>query len=350
MVRRNHWSEVTIRFPRNHWYVGAFRAEVGRSPLARTLLGLPVVLYRTVADRVAAVAGSCPHRGYPMSRGTLVDGGIRCGYHGLTFADGSGLCQSPAVAEAGSAPVQLRQFPVREAGPFVWVWLGDPELAGAAAVPGGEDLGFGAAAWRADPTGYLYVRARYRMLCDNLLDTTHIDFVHAGSLGRAPLLFEQTRGPSPERIGVTRESRANPAALFADLFPGGDGPVDVTIGSEFCGPGFIVAVRTEFAQTAPGRASAPFATMTFVHAITPETARSTHYFPAFARDFRLDDERFSAEMNARNLVVASEDKAAVESIEAVAGAGDHGAGFSLPGDAVALLAGDAIAHLVDRER
>jgi len=346
-TRRERSDELP--FPLNHWYVGALRDEIGTVPFARTLLGRPVVFYRPTAQHAVAVAGRCPHRGYPMSRATVVDGGLRCGYHGLTF-DETGICRSLAAHDGVAERARLRSFPVLEAGPFVWVWLGDPRLADRALLPCGAEVGFGQAGWRTDATGYVNVRARYAMLCDNLLDTSHIDCVHAGSLGRAPLTFQQTIAPSRERIGVVRESRGNAAALFTYLLPGCTGPIDVTIAAEFCGPGFIVAVRTEFAHAANGRPAERIATMAFVHAVTPESETSTHYFPAFVRDFRLDDEPFTAEMNARNLIVAREDQAAVEAIEATPGVADRAGGFSLPGDEVALVARRELARLVDREQ
>jgi len=340
-----------MRFPRDHWYVGALSAEVGHVPLARTLLGVPVVFYRTAAGQAVAVAGVCPHRGYPMSRATVVEGGIRCGYHGLTFADDSGICRALASDGNTNAAARLRQFPVLEAGPFVWLWLGEPDRCDPALLPAAGDIGMGRDDWRTDPTSYVHVAARYGTLCDNLLDTTHIDFVHAGSLGRAPLRFEELYGPTLDRIGVARESCGNDAALFASLLPDVSEAIDVAIAAEFCGPALIVAVRTDFTCASEnGHPPEPRGTMAFIHALTPETETSTHYFPAFVRNFRLDDERFSAEMNARNLIVAREDQAAVEAIEsATRGAAFDAPTFSLPGDDLALLARRKIAQLLAAE-
>ena len=50
--------------PRNGWYVAAHAAEIARAPLARDILGEPVVLYRREDGRAVAVGGRCPHRHY----------------------------------------------------------------------------------------------------------------------------------------------------------------------------------------------------------------------------------------------------------------------------------------------
>ena len=79
------------RFPRNQWYVGAHSAEVGRHLLARWLLDVPVVFYRTENGQPVALVDTCPHRQFPLSQSRLSGDTIECGYHGLVF-DAAGRC------------------------------------------------------------------------------------------------------------------------------------------------------------------------------------------------------------------------------------------------------------------
>jgi vanillate O-demethylase monooxygenase subunit len=72
-------------FIRNQWYVSAWDNEVGRQPLARTLLGEPIVLYRKLDGAVAAFADACPHRLLPLSMGMVEGDNLRCRYHGVMF-------------------------------------------------------------------------------------------------------------------------------------------------------------------------------------------------------------------------------------------------------------------------
>ena len=58
-------------FVRNTWYVAAWDAEVTDKPLARTILGKEVVLYRTSGGQVVALEDRCPHRHLPLSQGFL---------------------------------------------------------------------------------------------------------------------------------------------------------------------------------------------------------------------------------------------------------------------------------------
>jgi phenylpropionate dioxygenase-like ring-hydroxylating dioxygenase large terminal subunit len=59
-----------MNFLRNVWYVGAWDHEVSADqPLARTLLGEPVVFFRNAAGQVQALLDRCPHRFAPLSMG-----------------------------------------------------------------------------------------------------------------------------------------------------------------------------------------------------------------------------------------------------------------------------------------
>lgn len=336
-------------YPFNAWYVGALSSELGRFLFPRTLLGLPVVFYRTAMGRAMAAFGICPHRSYPLKNGTLTHDGIQCGYHGLIF-DTSGTCRQLLRPGVGTVRSSLRMFPVAEQGPLVWVWLGDPRLADLATIPRTANLGVGSPGWRVDCSGYLNVRARHQVLCDNLLDSAHIDFVHNTSLERAPLFGVAKLASHPTTCTVSRESLANDAANFAFLLPGITGEVDIVMTSEFRGPGLIVAVQSHFYRSvASGEPREPIAEMAFAHALTPETPTSTHYFPLFMRNFRLRDEMLSAVMGAQNLLVAEEDKAVVELVEAARALYADQMDLSTAEDAAALQARRLIANMIDAE-
>lgn len=64
-------------FARNQWYVAAYRHEVGRELLGRTVLGEPLVFYRAEEDGAAvALAGRCVHRRYPLSAAAAAEGTV----------------------------------------------------------------------------------------------------------------------------------------------------------------------------------------------------------------------------------------------------------------------------------
>ena len=72
-------------FIRDQWYIAGWDHEVGRKPLARTICGEPVVLYRSLAGVPVALYDACPHRLLPLSMGMLEGDNLRCKYHGMLF-------------------------------------------------------------------------------------------------------------------------------------------------------------------------------------------------------------------------------------------------------------------------
>src|SRR6478752_10884062 len=80
--------------PLNAWYVAAWDHEVtSREPLARTVAGRPLALWRTADGRVSALADACWHRLAPLSKGKILGEELQCPYHGLRY-NRAGRCTS----------------------------------------------------------------------------------------------------------------------------------------------------------------------------------------------------------------------------------------------------------------
>src|SRR5262245_19283114 len=76
----------------NYWYFACQSRELGKRPLARTVLGVPLVIFRGEGGKPAALLDRCPHRNAPLSIGRVIGGGrLECAYHGWQF-DGAGAC------------------------------------------------------------------------------------------------------------------------------------------------------------------------------------------------------------------------------------------------------------------
>jgi vanillate O-demethylase monooxygenase subunit len=77
-----------MTFVQNVWYPAAWADEVGpETLLARTIAGIPVVMFRTEQAGATALLDRCPHRFAPLSKGRKQADGVACGYHGLAFND-----------------------------------------------------------------------------------------------------------------------------------------------------------------------------------------------------------------------------------------------------------------------
>ena len=119
-------------YPKNAWYVACTPDEIADKPLGRTICGEKIVFYRPAPDQVAALDDFCPHRGAPLSLGTVCEGHLQCGYHGLRVE-----CTGKSVSMPGQRVQgfpKAKSFPVVERYGFIWVWPGDADKADPATI------------------------------------------------------------------------------------------------------------------------------------------------------------------------------------------------------------------------
>lgn len=182
---------------RNRWYMAAFSNEISREPIERTLLNKPVVMYRKEAGEPVAMFGLCPHRHFPLAKGKLEGDAIKCGYHGFTFAD-TGECID--VPSQDNVDFEFCQpvYPLEERGPICWIWMGDSDKCDTRLIPPYEDFGLDQPGEHYSSESYFFLQGRAQLLIDNLMDLSHLPYVHhqlgsggGDELKKIPLLVEE---------------------------------------------------------------------------------------------------------------------------------------------------------------
>jgi phenylpropionate dioxygenase-like ring-hydroxylating dioxygenase large terminal subunit len=166
---------------RDAWYVAAFSRDlVAGKIFARKIAGERVLLYRKRDGAVVALKDRCPHRSFPLSAGFLEEDDVVCGYHGMRFAP-DGRCvkvpSQPTVPRAMAA----RSYPVVEEAPVIWIWVGNKDIAATTPLPS-QDWFLERGGWAAAHS-YLHVRASYVHLHENLMDLSHLTFLHSRTFG-----------------------------------------------------------------------------------------------------------------------------------------------------------------------
>jgi phenylpropionate dioxygenase-like ring-hydroxylating dioxygenase large terminal subunit len=167
-----------------HWFIVATSAELRRAPITRTLMGVPLVVFRDGEGKPGALLDRCPHRNVPLSLGEVVGGELQCAYHGWRF-DRGGSCRfvpslvGDSAAKARNAP----SYAAMEQDGFVWVYSTPNE------APKTLPYTFPALG-----KGYTTVRRRVESestmhaALENALDVPHTQFLHKG------LFRAKTRG------------------------------------------------------------------------------------------------------------------------------------------------------------
>jgi len=302
----------TGMFLRNAWYTAIWSKDLHDEPVARTIIGDDVVLYRGASGKAVALEDRCCHRAAPLSRGKVTGDALQCGYHGMTF-DGAGRCIEVPMQPMVPPGAQVRAYPVAEKWSTVWIWMGDPAKADEAKIPSLPWLS--SPEWKLTP-GYMHIEAAGQLLVDNLLDFSHVIHLHPKTLAGDP---REATTPvktesSAEGIRVGRWMLDfEPAPLFAAA-GGFNGRIDRWQFANWRAPALVfMDVGAAPAGTgAPEGDRSQGVSVWSTHMITPETETSCHYHFGWARNFKLEDEAMSQLIFDGTLATFLEDKAMIE--------------------------------------
>ncbi len=334
-------------YPRNAWYVGAFAGEVNRTPFERTILGERVLFYRTEGGLPVAVDGRCAHRRFPLVAGTLSGDEIVCKYHGWQF-DGSGACTAIPSQSRVPPGCKIRSYPVVEMWNWVWIWTGDPALADASMIPDSTTQLFVTNRdWHAVTCGHSMLGARWQLMIENLLDLSHLSFVHDRSIGTSAVAATPVETKTfPGGLVATRMMRDGVVPESFRRLMHIDGNADRTTSSTFYAPGITLS-GSRF--TEPGTGDHVYGDFRVLHVATPETPTTTHYFWGWTRSFALGDDAFTEKMTTMLYDVFLEDKAAIELQEQAIAEDEDRNDFSAAADAPALRGRHLLEEMMDAE-
>lgn len=300
-------------FPLDMWYVAAQSKELVDKPLARTLLNHPVVLYRTPDGKVSALQDRCCHRQLPLSCGTIETAGLRCGYHGLLF-DGSGKCIEVPGQDKVPRKAKVNAYPVIEQDALVWIWFGSDASVEPLNMPPRYQ-------YHSDPR-YVYdgdvyhYDAPYQLVHDNLLDLSHLGYVHLKTIGgdaKTHMNAQMQVTSQDNDVKVVRYMpNSTPPPTYLAAYPFKD-KIDRWQEIEFC-PSHLsiwtggVDVNTD-AVDDPNRGGFH---MRGLHCITPETSETCHYFWTMATNPETNIAEIKAKVVEQTRLTFDEDKVIIE--------------------------------------
>jgi vanillate O-demethylase monooxygenase subunit len=294
------------------WWVAARGDEVTEKPLARWLLDTPVVLYRLSDGAPAALYDRCPHRWAPLSEGRVDGDAIVCPYHGMEFG-ADGACTRVPTQKMMPKNARVQSFAVRESGRFIWIWMGDPD-----AIDGDPvDMSYTADPGWSVVTGYYEVDANWVLIRENVLDLTHIAFLHANTFKQKDWVNPPEAYMDGDTVIYRQEFAAAP---LSPLFCAGMGlPEDKPV--ERVQEGRMPSLAVSFSDwnvhdpaPEPGR-RADFL-MRGCHIVTPAIGGKTHYFWAAAFDVPEISDEVAEKTKASIIAAFDEDRGLLEKMQA----------------------------------
>ncbi|HUK60520.1 MAG TPA: aromatic ring-hydroxylating dioxygenase subunit alpha [Stellaceae bacterium] len=279
-------------FLRNAWYPAATVDELAAGQLfPRIVLNEPIVLFRDAGTgKVAALEDRCCHRGAPLSIGQITDRGLVCGYHGLVF-DARGICiDMPGSHGRIPESARVRSYPVSETGGFVWIWMGDPAGADEDLIPSLPRHGDIDDRTARRAHGVMHVKANYVLFLENLMDLTHLPFVHKTSIGGHPEDHADAQMETHDTPNGVHFSRlmldAVPPPGYAKRY-GFAGKIDRWEEFDYVAPATVLQFTgaVDAGDYKKGIRSGHHH-LRGIHTFLPETERSCFYFWSFVDGFR----------------------------------------------------------------
>ncbi len=188
---------------------------------------------------------------------------------------------------------RVKKYPLVEHGLWLFIWPGDPDKADPALLPPLDEIGFTNPDFRFQPFYSLEVEGRYQLLNDNLLDLTHLAYLHGSSIGVEGNASAPEEREESDYVLKSRRHMKNVPIMAAQAGTFGyDGPVNRVSGMNFYLPGFHAGLdEMTIPDDAPERAGEKLTVHRVVHAVTPAKRDSCNYF--FAMGGILTDEEFA---------------------------------------------------------
>lgn len=167
----NVWTPVTL----------ARRLKAGR-PLPVQVAGEKVVFFRSAEGRVSALLDRCPHRGVALSLGKVTPSGcLECPFHAWQFDGAGNATHVPLNPDAKRERLFATALPAREVGGLLWLYTAPTDRPEPAEPVVADSLTRGDLARAAIEVEWA---AHWTRAMENMLDSPHVPFVHAGTIGR----------------------------------------------------------------------------------------------------------------------------------------------------------------------
>jgi phenylpropionate dioxygenase-like ring-hydroxylating dioxygenase large terminal subunit len=291
-----------MAYLKDTWYCASWAGDLVDAPVGIKILGEDIALYRDSTGKASAVSGRCPHRFAPLSKGKVKGDVIECPYHGLQF-DCSGTCVVNPHGRGIIPPrARLKSYALVEKHGVLWIWMGDAANADPSKI---IDLPFIVDKRYAVVTGRLPVKADYQLMIDNLLDLTHVAYIHPTTVGLPPehIVGETKMDYKFESDGRVVKSNYSffnvpPTAQLKHIFKDELGDVFVYV-TWHPASSFYLDIGMSPRGVAKGDVANPTDDVCLIpsaHLIVPETEDTCHYFYALSRNIDIHNEEEIKEM------------------------------------------------------
>jgi len=345
-------GEMFEPFVRNAWYLVGWSDELGDEIIGRTIMNENIVLFRDVNSQAVALEDRCCHRGAPLTHGKIVEDGLQCGYHGLVF-NAAGKCVKNPGQEKIPPHARVDCYPIVERQHFIWIWMGDPLAADVSKI---IDFSYFTQVDQCPSRkGVMEIEANYVMMVDNLMDLSHLGYVHGNTIGGDPESHSNAEMKVvPTETGVKMERwmcDVQPPPTFTKSVEFG-GHVDRWQDFEFVAPSTVLqwSGGIDVGKNARNNREQEGFHFRIVHSATPKTENSYYYFFGIGHHHRVGDPNVTEELYQENYATFLEDREIMEAQQVRLEQSPEGPIVPIYSDAAVAQARRALHRLISTER
>lgn len=318
----------------------------------RTIVNESIVFYRLEDGTAVALNNRCPHRFAPLHMGVLMEDTIRCPYHGLRFNQSGKCVDNPRGNDHIPKLACVKSYPLIERYNALWIWMGDSEKCTPDTIP---EFDFLESSKNYSGTSYMLVEGNYLLESDNILDLSHIEFMHP--------MFASTNVSSANFECVIEDETVWSKRLIIDedpnqyirdnfrITPGVN--VDRWLNVRWNAPS-VLALWVGAVDTGKPHEEGKKYESAIAHLFTPETDSSAHYFfsASVPHSMGIEGEELAiGRTKALEAPFSLEDKPIIEAVEKMMNGEDFWSlkPLILHGDAPGIRARRILGNMIQRE-
>ena len=167
---------------RRHWIAACLSEEVAErdgAPVKVRLLGEDLVVFRDSKGRIGVLDAYCTHRRASLLFARNEECGLRCLYHGWKFDVDGNVLERASEPPGSKMPEGLRQkaYPAREAGGFVWCFMGPADE-----MPAFEPPAFAPTPDARVSATKVRVRCNWAQILEGQIDSAHSSSLHSSDM------------------------------------------------------------------------------------------------------------------------------------------------------------------------
>jgi phthalate 4,5-dioxygenase len=172
---------------RRHWIPAVLSEQLAGNdcdPVRLRLLGEDLVAFRDSKGRLGVLGEACPHRKASLFFSRNEECGLRCLYHGWKFDVEGNVMEMPSEPGGSgfAGKVRHKAYPAREAGGFVWIYMGPPEKMPPFETPPWAPTG-------AERVSIMRVElpCNWAQIMEGQIDSAHSSTLHSSDMLPAPV-------------------------------------------------------------------------------------------------------------------------------------------------------------------